>query len=144
MAFYQETLTIYPNTSRTDPEEKTLHIGESFIESVRVFFPNGCNNKVNVAVRVGDTTVFPSQQTRFVSGDGEKVGGIVTKDLTSYEPEITLIGWSEADTFPHEVRFDIETLRDDQKFWRRNLATVASVLSASGNVVRSARNTLNL
>jgi hypothetical protein len=125
---YAYSLTVDPVGGAANPVEQRCKISAGILSRIRITFPPGCLNLVQVVV------YYQAHQIEPWNRDGAFHSDDYTFDMecrhTIIEPdtEVTLIGVSDDDTYPHTVDFvfDVTTPPD---------VTVESLLQRFGDAL---------
>jgi len=101
-------LTVPANTSQNSPVQSSVHLTAGLLSQVRVIFPPGPADLVHIMVRVGQFQIVPANPEGDLNGDDVLVVSELEYDLTDGPYDLTLLGWSEDDTFDHTVTVQID------------------------------------
>jgi len=109
VGFYEVSLTVPANTPEDAPVERALKIEGDVVTLAQVDFPYGCAHLVRAAFFYGIKQLWPSETGTWFRGTGTTKGGKVLWDMPEPKVTLTLRGWSEDDTYDHELIFSIIT-----------------------------------
>lgn len=108
---YAYSLTIPVGRTASNPIEQRCKVSSGILSRIRITFPPGCLNLVQVVV------LYQAHQIEPWNRDGALHSDDYTFDLTCQheiiEPdtEVTLRGWNDDTAYPHTVDFVFDVLR---------------------------------
>jgi len=123
--FYEQRITIPPNTTETSPTTEVLNVHPGILKRVQVRFPPGCCGLAHLQVKYLDRTIYPANINSDISGDGEPIEFEEDIILNDVPFEFTLVGWNEDDTYSHTIIVRMQILSEEQ-----DIATMLKMLAA--------------
>jgi hypothetical protein len=123
--FYEQRITILPNTTEVIPVTETLNVHPGILKRVQIVFPPGCCGLAHLQVKYLDRIVYPANINSDISGDGESIEFEEDIILNDVPFEFTLVGWNEDDTYPHTIIVRMQILSEEQ-----DIATMLKLLAA--------------
>lgn len=113
---YRYALTIPAGTAQDDPVADTVGLTYGVLRNVDVSFPPGCAGLVHVAVRYHEHQIIPLSPRTWLAWDDYTVTWPEEIPIFWDPYTFDLVGWSEDDSFDHEVvfRFDVLPPRSHQ------------------------------
>lgn len=120
--FYADSLVVPANTGISSPVTKEIQIVRGVVQQVEIYFPNGCNDLVNVAVFKGLRQMWPTPPSVGFADNNYHI--TFNESLALLEPPFVLLltGWSNDTIYPHTIRFRFGIMSREilleQTFWR--------------------------
>ncbi len=108
--FYEFAVTVPKNTAASSPILAHAYLDPGVVTRVSVQFPHGCFGLVHAAVRRGVHQVWPSNPDGSITANNESVTWDEQHPLDEEPYRLTLVAWSDDDTFSHTVTFRFAVL----------------------------------
>ncbi len=108
--FYEHRLTVPNSTLSTAPVKETVTLVPGTIVGLAVQFPRGCVGLVHAQVHRGAHILWPSNPDSSLSGDAVVIEWQESYDMDTEPYQLTLVAWSDDDTFDHTLTFRINLI----------------------------------
>jgi len=99
---YVKNLSIAVGKTQASPATDTIKIWRGVIHSIDVFIPPSHSGLAKLQIYHGGHIIMPTNQDGYISGNDTTVSGKFFIDLNKDVNVITLSGWNDDDTWPHE------------------------------------------
>lgn len=112
--YYETSITIPANTSRSSPEEVELKVTQGIIHRGEIEFPWGCAGLAHVSVHYQEHQIWPANPSGDIASDDHVVpiDDIIRLDSAPYLLDIR--GWNDDDSYSHTLRVRVGLLRREE------------------------------
>jgi hypothetical protein len=104
---YRLTLPVPLLTPENNPVSGELLLDAVSLDRVMIEFPLGCAGLVHVKINMNARQIIPWNLSEWVSGDGRVIDIPVQSEVLKAPYEFQAIGYSEDDTYPHNIYIDV-------------------------------------
>lgn len=106
--FYCWDITIPANTSKEEPHEQWLKVGNGVVTRVDIKFPAGCHGMVKIRLLQEESQKIPLSEDEWVTGDGETVRAETYIELLDVPYKLKLRACSPDTDYDHIITVRIE------------------------------------
>jgi len=102
---YAYSLTVPVGSTESAPVELRCKISAGILSRIRITFPPGCLNLVQVVVYYQAHQIEPWNRNAAFHSDDYTFDMECRHTIIEPDTEVTLRGWSDDDTYPHTIDF---------------------------------------